>query len=405
VLHRPPRPQRRQALQRLAAGLLAAPALGRAAPHQGLLVWINGDKGYEGIARIGAQFTQDTGVPLRVEHPEDAVSKFEQAAAAGKGPDIWIWPHDRAGGWARSGLISPVAPSRTLRQAIEPLAWQAWQMQGRTWGYPLAIEAVALIVNRALVATPPRSWDEVIAQHRRLQARGLGAIMWPYNEFFYTYGLASADGGYAFARRPDGSYDAADTGINHPGTRRGMALLKRLVDEGLIPRTASYAESEAAINQGRVAMTINGPWSWNNLRKSGLDVVAAPLPAVSPGGGPGRPMVGVLGAMLSASSRQPVLATEFIERYLLSLPGLRAMNEHVPLGVPANLALLDQVRRADPLIAGSHAAALAGQLMPNLPEMARFWTAMNAAVQNITQGREAVDAGLARAERRVLGAA
>jgi maltose/maltodextrin transport system substrate-binding protein len=36
---------------------------------------------------------------VTVEHPEDATAKFEQAAAAGKGPDIWMWPHDRAGSW------------------------------------------------------------------------------------------------------------------------------------------------------------------------------------------------------------------------------------------------------------------------------------------------------------------
>ena len=57
-----------------------------------LVIWINGDKGYEGIEKIAEDFTRDTGVAVRVEHPEDAVSKFEQAAAAGKGPDIWIWP-------------------------------------------------------------------------------------------------------------------------------------------------------------------------------------------------------------------------------------------------------------------------------------------------------------------------
>jgi maltose/maltodextrin transport system substrate-binding protein len=37
--------------------------------------------------------------------------------------------------------------------------------------------------------------------------------------------------------------------------------------------------------------------------------------------------------------------------------------------------------------------------------MARYWTAMNAAVQSITQGRETVDDALVRAARRVSGAA
>lgn len=406
------RPARRQWLRAgaglgLQAGLgtvlssLAGPAsAGLLAGREPLRVWINGDKGYEGIIKIGEVFTRDTGIAVRVEHPENGVSKFEQAAAAGKGPDVWIWPHDRAGGWAASGLIRPVAPSRRLREEINPLAWSPWRIGGRTWGYPIAIETVALICNLDLVPRIPRTWDEVFALDRQLRPSGRRAIMWPYNEFYYTYPLMSAGGGFAFARRDDGSWDARRNGIDTPGTRQGMALLKRLVDEGVVPRTATYAESEAAINEGRVAMTINGPWGWNNLTKSGLRVAAAPLPSLQ--GRPGRPMVGVLGAMVCAASRQPLLATEFIENYLLSLDGLRAMQAHVPLGVPANRTLLAELK-GDALAAGTAEAAQQGEPMPNIPEMARFWTAMNAAVQSITQGREGVDEGLTRAARRVAG--
>ena len=386
---------------RVLALLAATWALPLQAAEKGqLLVWINGDKGYRGIEQVGTDFARDTGVAVRVEHPEDAVSKFEQAAAAGKGPDIWIWPHDRAGSWASSGLIDPVAPAPQLRAEIMPLAWQAWDFDGKTWGYPLAIEALALIYNQDLVATPPQTWEEVFALERRLQPQGKHAIMWPFNEFYYTYGLISASGGYAFGRRADGSFDASDVGIDNAGTLRGMQILLQLIDAGAVPRTATYAESEAAINEGRVAMTINGPWSWNNLKQSRIRFGAAAFPKVD--GHAGGPMVGVVGAMISSASPNRVLATEFIERYLLSSKGLRAMNDHVPLGVPANRALYEELK-SDPLVAGTYAAAEAGSIMPNLPEMARFWTAMNAAVQNIAQGREEVRAGLARAERRVRG--
>ncbi|TXD83564.1 extracellular solute-binding protein, partial [Mitsuaria sp. TWR114] len=233
----PMNPRRRQALLAGAglgaSGLATWSGAARAAllpDREPLRVWINGDKGYEGVARIGERFTSDTGVALRVEHPENGVSKFEQAAAAGKGPDVWIWPHDRAGGWAASGLIRPVAPSRQLREAVAPMAWSPWRMGGRTWGYPIAIESVALIVNLDLVPRAPRSWDEVFEIDRRLRPQGRRAIMWPYNEFYYTYALMSAGGGYAFRRREDGSWDASDNGIDTEGTRAGMSLLKRLVD-------------------------------------------------------------------------------------------------------------------------------------------------------------------------------
>ena len=50
------------------------------------------------------------------------------------------------------------------------------------------------------------------------------------------------------------------------------------------------------------------------------------------------------------------------------------------------------------------AAAQSGTPMPNIPEMTRFWTAMSAALQNITQGRESVTNGLARAAKRITAA-
>jgi maltose/maltodextrin transport system substrate-binding protein len=77
-------------------------------------------------------------------------------AAAGKGPDIWIWPHDRIGGWIDAGLLQPVTPSKEARAAILPLAWNAFTVGGKTWGYLISIEAVALVYNKDLVPTPPK---------------------------------------------------------------------------------------------------------------------------------------------------------------------------------------------------------------------------------------------------------
>ncbi|HSI47382.1 MAG TPA: maltose/maltodextrin ABC transporter substrate-binding protein MalE [Ideonella sp.] len=392
---------RRAAAHTLLAAAALTSLLGASVAHAtdgSLLIWINGDKGYEGIAKIAEKFSADTGIAVKVEHPEDAIAKFEQAAAAGKGPDIWIWPHDRVGSWISAGLIAPVTPSKKTVDAIDPLAWKAWNIGGKTWGYPLSIEALALIYNKALVPTPPTTWDEVIALDKKLTAQGKHAIMWPMTEIYYSYGLMSAGGGYAFKRNADGTYDAKDVGVNKPGAVRGIETLMSLIKAGAMPKTASYAEAEAGVNEGRVAMTINGPWAWNNLKKSKINFGVAPFPKID--GKQGGPFVGVLGAMIATNSKQKEAANEFLENYLLSMDGLKAMNAHVPLGVPANKAYYAELK-SDPLIAGTFAAAQSGTPMPNNPEMTRFWTAMAAALQNITQGREGVKEGLYRAAKRI----
>ncbi|MFA6987379.1 MAG: extracellular solute-binding protein, partial [Arenimonas sp.] len=144
----------------LLATLAIAP-LANASGELKLLIWINGDKGYNGLQKVGDAFARESGVKVTVQHPEAAPEKFQSSSAAGKGPDIFCWPHDRAGEWARSGLIVPISPSKKLRAEIDESAWQAFKYQGKFWAYPISIESIGLIYNKALVPTPPESFEEV----------------------------------------------------------------------------------------------------------------------------------------------------------------------------------------------------------------------------------------------------
>ena len=106
--------QRRGALRRGLLGattLLGLPAL--AQTRAPLVVWFTVE-GAKGMRAVGAGFTADTGVPVVVEtpDPQEATPKFQQAAAAGKGPDIFIYAHDRIGEWIAAGILHAVNPGR-----------------------------------------------------------------------------------------------------------------------------------------------------------------------------------------------------------------------------------------------------------------------------------------------------
>jgi maltose/maltodextrin transport system substrate-binding protein len=391
----------RQRVRMIAA--LAAVALGslvgaaRAAEPGKLLVWINGDKGYNGLQKIGDEFTKKTGVQVVVEHPEDAPSKFQQAAAAGKGPDIWIWPHDRIGEWIAGGLLQPVTPSKKVQADIDPLAWKAFTVGGKTWGYPLSIEAVALVYNKKLVAKPPASFEEVIALDKKLSADGKKAILWDYTNTYFTWPLLAANGGYPFKLKADGTYDAADTGVNNAGSLKGAELLAKLIKDGQMPKGSGYAEMEAGMAQGKVAMMINGPWSWDNLKKANIDFGVAKIPTVA--GKKAAPFVGVLGAMINKSTPNRDVAVEFIENHMLSAKGLKTINDDVPLGTPASKNFFADLKN-DPKIQATMASAQDGAPMPNNPEMGRFWSSMQSALGNVVDGRqtpkEALDGAASR---------
>jgi len=385
----------------LVALLLAACTAALAAPPR-LLVWINGDKGYNGLQKVGDAFTAVSGVPVVVQHPEGAPDKFQAAAAAGKGPDIFCWPHDRAGEWARSGLIVPVHPSPAVRQGIDDFAWKAFVYRGKTWGYPLAIEAIGLVYNTALVKTPPATIDELIALDRQLQAQGRHALLWDYNKTFFTWPLLAGAGGFVFGRNAQGELDPTQVGVNIAGAVRGAQALARLIEGGHMPRGARYSEMEAGFAQGRVAMMITGPWAWDNARKAGIDIGVAPLPAVVPGQ-PSKPFAGVLGCMIAAPSPNKDIARLFIEEHLLRVDSLKTISADVPLGTPANKSYYAELA-GDVKIAATMANARAGEPLPNIPETGRFWPAMDAALEAITQGRqspkEALDGAAARMQAR-----
>jgi maltose/maltodextrin transport system substrate-binding protein len=291
-----------------------------------------------------------------------------------------------------------VTPSKKIVDDIDPLAWKAFNIGGRTWGYPISIEAVSLIYNKDLVPTPPKSFEEVIALDKKLSAQGKKAILWDYNNTYFTWPVLAAGGGYAFKQKADGTYDANDTGVNNAGALKGAELIAAMIKDGVMPKGAGYADMEAAVNQGKVAMMINGPWAWDNLKKSKINFGVAKIPTVA--GKKAAPFVGVMGAMVNKSSPNRDIAVEFIENHMLSVAGLKAINDDVPLGTPASKAFFNQLK-SDPNIQATMASAQDGAPMPNIPEMGRFWSSMASALQNMTEGRQGPKEALDAAAKRI----
>lgn len=383
----------------IAAATLGMSTLASAAIEEGqLTIWINGDKGYNGLAKVGEKFTADTGITVKVEHPDDVPGKFQQAASTGAGPDILFWAHDRFGDWASAGLLSEVKPSANVKKAIEDFTWDAVTIDGKVFGYPVAVEAVGLIYNKALVPNPPKTFEEIFALDKKLQKDGKHAILWDYNNTYFTWPLIAANGGYVF-KYEGGKYDVKDTGVNNAGAKKGVAMLKRLIDEGVMPKGADYSVMESKFASGEVAMMINGPWAWPNAEKAGIDYGVTYIPSID--GSPASPFVGVLAGAINESSPNKDLAVEFLENYLLNIDGLKMVNDDVSLGAVAHKEFMAQLA-SNPNIAATFENAQAGKPMPNVAAMGKFWSAMATALSNITSGRMKLDRALDGAAKRIV---
>ena len=374
------------------AALAVTTALPTLASAETLTIWTGANRDKAQLEAAAAAFTEDLGIDVVVEVVDpDLPQKFQQAAATGDGPDIVMWAHDRFGEWASGGLIQPVSPPQAWTDGILDSALDAVTFDGETWGYPIAVEAVTLVYNKDLVETPPASFEA-------LADAGEPAILWDYNNTYFTMPLLMAGGGYAF-EKVDGSYDGSQTGVNNDGAVAGATVLRSLFDAGVMPQGVDYGVMDGAMASGEVAMVLNGPWSWAGYADAGVNVGVAPIPTV--GGNAAPPFLGVQAMGINAASPNADLAAELIENYVATDDGLAVWNANGALGALADTSAA--AAQDDELVSGMLEVAADAVPMPSNPEMGAFWAAMGPALTNITSGAAEPAAALDDAAARILG--
>ena len=361
-----------------------------------LLVWMDGARA-QGLGLIAKKFQKDFGIKVTIVTPQNITNDFPIAAQAGKGPDILIWAHDKVGEWAGAGLIAPVEVSNEFASKFFPKAWQAVRYEEGFWGYPIAMETVTLIYNKRLLeGPPPKELSQLVSINKTLKKKhpGLTTILWDYDSAYYSWGILASAGGYVFGKNA-AYYDVGNVGVAAPGAVEGLTQISALIRAGILPPYVTYSTVESLMGQGKVAMIISGPWAWSNLIASGIDFGLAPMPGVD--GKPAHPLVGVSAAYVNRSSPNTSLIPYFIESYLLTDEGLTAMNQAKPIGVPALISLCQRMSKDNPLVRELNASVELGQIMPNIPQMGRFFSSVGAALEIATQGRASAQKALSDA--------
>jgi maltose/maltodextrin transport system substrate-binding protein len=361
-----------------------------------LLIWMDSDRG-AALEPILKKFAEQYSIKVRTEAPQNITDNFTTAAQSGKGPDIIVWAHDKVGEWADAGLISPLEVAPEIREKYFPKAWEAVTHKGSLWGFPIGMETVALIYNKKLLdGPPPEKLSDLVQLNEKIKRQhpGVATILWDYKSAYYSWGILASAGAYIFAKN-DGVYDLGNVGVADSGAVEALSKIMGLVDSGILPRSISYSATEDLMSQGKLAMMISGPWAWANLMKSGIDFGVAPVPGC--GEQPAKPFVGVTAAYINRASPNQDIAKEFVENFLAAEEGLKAMNNAKPIGIPSLISLAEQMDQSDPLLRQMKICIGQGEVMPNVPEMGRFFSAVGAALQLATNGQASAAAALKEA--------
>jgi maltose/maltodextrin transport system substrate-binding protein len=362
-----------------------------------LLVWMDSDRGYA-LAPAAKKFETEFGIKVTIESPEKITDSFPIAAQAGKGPDIVIWAHDKLGEWADGGLIAPLELSKEFLNEFCPKAWQAVLHHDWIWAYPISLETETLIYNKKLLeGSTPTTLSDLVPLNEQIRKKHpeATAILWDYKSSYYSWGILASAGGYVFGKNGR-DYDLQNVGVAARGAVEGLSEIIALIHAGVLPKSVSYSAVEDLMGRGKLAMIISGPWAWLNLMKSGIDFGVAPIPGVA--GNPGRPFVGVSVAYLNRSSPNQDLAKEFLERYILTEEGLSAMDHGKPIGLPALISLQEKMVKDNALLQQLKVCVDYGEVMPNVPQMGRFFSSLGAALQIATDDQASAEAALLEAK-------
>ncbi len=330
--------------------------------------------------------------------PYDAFAdKITSAIPNGNGPDLFVYSHDRIGDWVASGLLEPIEfwidEPTAGRYAPDAIAAMAYR--GSLFGLPLAVKSLALYVRTDLVASPPRTTDELLAMAPGLRARGIFPLAYPVDDLYghapwlHGFGGVSLDG--------DGAPQLATL-----AAVAAAGFARELVAREVVPRDADVALTATLFNEGKAAMAMSGPWFQGDI-EAGVPWQVTTLPVVSATGRPAAPFLGAEGVLMSARARDKDAAIAVM--LALADDASAAARAVRARQVVPNLRAY-QGALADDAVLGAFRRQLEHTVpMPAVPLMRAVWTPYKNALASVVIGgaspAEALDR--AAAELRSFG--
>ncbi|HPM76375.1 MAG TPA: extracellular solute-binding protein [bacterium] len=330
--------------------------------------------------------------PLVVAH-EAYANKLTASIPRGQGPDVFIFAHERIADWAGAHLIRPLDDEFTpdAQAQFFPVTIEALRAQGRIYGVPLAFKSVALIYNKALLAAPPATTDELVAYLERRTDRAAKEFGLAYEagSFYHHAGWLFGFGGRLFNERGEPTLAEA-------GNVASVAFVADLMRRNLLPEEPTAALVAQLFNDGRADMVINGPWFLGEIDPR-IDYGVAPLPLVSATGKPATPFLTVEAAIVSAYAGDPQGALAFA-RFLAAGEGARVRLEQGKQLVAASAVYELPDLRIDPHLTAFKAQVERSVPMPNNPLMRAMWEPAAQALRAALRGAREPGAALAKAQ-------
>ncbi len=364
--------------------LMLALPIGCSEPR-GVVLWhaYSGDERTALEATAAAWSSAHPDQPLTlVAVPHDAFAdKLSSAIPRGNGPDLFIYAQDRIGDWADAGVIEPIEfwvdDARAGR--FTDFAVGAMAYRDSLWGLPLAVKSLALFYRTDLVATPPRTTDDILALAPAMHAK-LGFELAYENIDLYSH--AAWLHGFGGKILDDNGHFAIAT----PEAAAAMTFARSLITSGAVPEDAQSSLIASLFNQGKAATVMQGPWFMSDIG-AGVPWKVTTLPIVSATGKPATPFASAEGILMSSRATNKDAAFAVMD-FLTSDASAITRARLAPQVVPNPHAYDDPEVGKDATLAAFRAQLDHAVPMTNDARMRVVWTPYRTALGEVLAGRD-----------------
>jgi maltose-binding protein MalE len=206
-----------------------------------------------------ADFSKETGVDVSVYPFKNNELKAEllQRSEVQQLPDVVIVPSDFVG--IDEIKFSPI-PTSLLSKDLSEKALVSAQINKINYGIPIiAGNHLLFMYNKAIIAKPASTWDDLIAQQSSLP-EGTKLINWSYHEMYWFIPFIGAFNEFPLK---DGKLN-----FQTDGMKKALKWYRNLSDNKIVDSSCGYVCSIDTFTRGNLAYTVNGSWSLNLMNEA-----------------------------------------------------------------------------------------------------------------------------------------
>ncbi len=222
--------------------------------------------------------------------------KVAASVSAGKGPDLINLYYGWLPKYVDSGYLQPLPqdafPAATIEKEFFPVV-KAGQMDGKYYILPTAVRTLAMLYNvdlfkQANIATPPKTWEELVDSAKKLTKRDANGQLQQVGFYFNTTGQGHNWFREVLIRQTGGQPQSADFKKIDWASDAGQKAFKWWVELQTVHKVGEMGfmtDDVTAFKAGKAAMDVDGSFRLGNLKDVTFEFRSAPLP-VGPNGKP-----------------------------------------------------------------------------------------------------------------------